>query len=299
MFITKPQRLPVPIFPSLPEVYQIEVSRICNLKCINCPTQFFKRKDETPFIDVSLVEKVVNEGGLAASYFVELQMSGEPLLHPDLAKIIQIIKPTGVKIGMSTNATMFGPKIYHILDSLDYITISLNSITNYREIHKGGYWMNAKDAIEGYLEHRTYYPKKNVIDIQTIELEGWENESALIKEAFGNYDVNFRHFPNCYLSYFFPEEKYECQDLCLNPWMSASICANGNVTACCISQGDDIILGNVKDQTLEEIWAGDEIKKLREEHQTRTYRPVCARCYMRSTAMFHFCLFFSSISKRF
>lgn len=294
--ITKPDILPIPIIPPLPEVCQIEVSSLCNYNCIMCPTPFFPRKDKTKFIDTTLVKKIVDQGDLDASYFVELQMSGEPLMHPDIEPIIDMVKSTGVLVGMSTNGSLLTQKL-EAIKKLDYLTVSIDSLSNYEKIQVKG----NKEQILWNLEHLIGIAQKyNVtVDLQLIELEGWEEEKEKLEQMYGHF-FNIRSYPNCYLPYFFPEIPLPTStDLCLNPWLSVSVACTGNVTACCIAQGDDIQLGNLKEQTLKEVWQGKEVQKLREEQITRTYRPVCAKCYMRSPVLFHWHLYLQSIKKRY
>lgn len=298
MFIEKPNELPKMMLPPLPEVYQIEIVSSCNLKCIMCPTQFFQRKNKQKFIEIDLIKKIVDEGDLDASYFVELQMAGEPTLHPKMKEIIKLIKSTGVNVGLSTNGTHIKNQTEALLE-LNSITISLDSITHYDEIRTGGKIENLlTDMIE-------FIPKALekgiIIDIQIIELEGWETQLDYIKILFDKYDVNIRSNPNCYFPYFYPE-KYTLpvsNELCINPWFSVSIQANGNVTSCCFSMGDDVIFGNLNDNSLREIWLNDEVKKLQDEHQTRQYRPICSKCYMRSPCLFHWDMYLSGIKNRY
>ena len=135
--------------------------------------------------------------------------------------------------------------------------------------------------------------------MQFVELDGWERQFAIAQEVFAGEDVVIRSMPNGFYCYTFPDLKNTCDDLCVNPWMSCSIQCNGNVSSCCVAMGDDIIYGNVKMQTLREIWEhSSEVKKLREEHMARSYRPICSKCYVRSPYFCHQVFFFTSILKR-
>lgn len=302
MFIKKPDILPSPLWPTpviplIPEVYQIEVASICNMKCIMCPTPHFPRKDKKPLIDIDLVKKIVDEGDLEASYFVEFQQSGEPLLHPQLSQIIDIVKSTGVYIGLSTNGLLLEQQT-EALSKLDYITFSLDSIDDYNliRVSKGQQKVNLIEKIKNFLP----VARKNsiAIDIQLVELEGFEEQKKKVEEIFKGDDVIIRTMTNGYLLYQFPEMVNTCIDLCVNPWTSASISCNGNVSACCISTGDGIQLGDIRKNTLKEIWAGKELIKLRAEHMTQNYRYVCSRCYMRSPFLCHWLFYCRSIQRR-
>jgi radical SAM protein with 4Fe4S-binding SPASM domain len=302
-FLSKPVgALPVPIVPPLPEVYQIEVTNTCNYECIMCPMQFFKRKDDRKFLEIDLLRKIISQGDLDASYFVEFQISGEPLLHPHLKRIIQMVKETDVMTGLSTNG-VFIPDQMEALLELNVITVSVDSLLHHDDIRKS-------KAVDAYPTESLIRNIKNLlvraedrgiaVDLQIIELDGWEAALEDVKREFEGYTCNIRTNPNCYHAFIHPDIPTPVShDLCINPWFSASIMCNGNVTPCCISQGDDIIYGNLYDQTLREVWAGEPIKKFREQMQTRDYPEVCSKCYMRSPALFHWNMYQSEMKKRY
>ena len=55
---------------------------------------------------------------------------------------------------------------------------------------------------------------------------------------------------------------------CEYPWLSLSIMADGNVVPCTQISNHEIVLGNVKENTLEEIWNGKKYQELRKMHIT-------------------------------
>jgi len=273
----------------LPEVYQVEVTRACNFKCPMCPTQFFPRENNEQFLQLGLLDKIISQGDLDNSYFVELQMGGEPLLHPHLDEIITMIKSTGVKVGLSTNGSHMMLKMRELL-RLDSITVSIDSLTDYNDIRVGlvtptdvgSLIKNLKELLEkAELEGVA-------VDLQVIELEGWEKQMDLINEVFEHYQYNLRSIPNGYVHYLEPQVDWPTNtELCINPWMSVSIQCNGHVTSCCVAQGDDIIYGDLKTQTLREVWAGDAVENMRTKMRLGAYPEVCKKCYTRSPALFH------------
>jgi len=289
--VVKVKDLPTNVFiPDLPEIYQIEVSRKCNLSCTMCPRQLFCRKDETEFIDIGLIDKLIRDDSLGGSYFVELQMSGEPTLHPQLDRIISKLR-NFVIVGLSTNGTNLD---LDCLFRLDYVTINYNAIkdddTAIRRIKKFVY--------------EAYYHGKPHVDLQVVEMPNWELDYQMLKAEFRHELVyptfNIRTVPDCFMTVFDePDNLPVSTELCLNPWLSVSIQANGNVVPCCFSFGDDIVYGNLNNHSLHTIWNlhGGEVDRLRNEHITKNYRNICARCYMRSPMLLHWKIFKDSIRR--
>ena len=280
--------LPPPFSVKVPEIYQIEVASVCNFNCVMCPRTLYSRKDKTPFIDVNLIKKLIKESSFDGSYFVELQMAGEPLLHPELGKIVSMIKETGMKVGLSTNGSLIDKKIDE-LKELDYVTISVDSISKYSDIRVNGKLDVLISNIK-LLRSET----NAAIDLQIIEMGEWEKEVKATKEIFPDY--NIRTIPDCFLTIQqSPLSPSVCNKICLNPWLSCSIQSNGNVVPCCFCFWDDIIYGNIREASLKDIWNGKQVSLLRDQHERGGYELICRRCYMRSPVLLHLGIFFDSV----
>jgi len=70
---------------------------------------------------------------------------------------------------------------------------------------------------------------------------------------------------------------------CYRPLTLMYVTANGNVLPCCISpfatvDYGSIILGNVFENSLEEIWSGSKYEDFRQQHQTATPPKSCRGC---------------------
>ena len=53
---------------------------------------------------------------------------------------------------------------------------------------------------------------------------------------------------------------------CEYPWTSLTVMADGNVVPCTQISNNEIVLGNIKDNTLEEIWNGKNYEEFRKMH---------------------------------
>ena len=270
---------------SLPEIYQLEVASVCNMECIMCPNKIFSRSDKTPFLSLQTLDKMILQGDFANSYFVELQLSGEPLLHPQLEDIIDRLKQLGLLVGLSTNGMLI-PKNLQSLAKLDAITVSVDSVTNYKNIRitkvDSFTIVDLCDNIELLL---TVVRPTTTVDLQIIELSDWDLEFDIVYNMFRGKNCTVRTVPDCYKDYV---NGVTNDELCLNPWSSVSIHANGNVGPCCVMQGDDVVYGNVNDSTLSEIWNGSEVAAFRKNMRLNQDLPrICQCCTAKSPTLFH------------
>lgn len=72
---------------------------------------------------------------------------------------------------------------------------------------------------------------------------------------------------------------YEYQ-YCEFPWLSLTVMADGSVVPCTQDYNAEMVLGNVREQTLEEIWNGERYRALREWHVTGAF-PAGYKCSTR------------------
>jgi len=65
--------------------------------------------------------------------------------------------------------------------------------------------------------------------------------------------------------------------ICAIPWTHLEIKSNGNITPCCKTK--ELILGNIKNTTLEEAFQTDELKNLRNELLSGNKPSACQNCW--------------------
>lgn len=274
----------------VPEIYQIEVTNACNMTCHACIRHDTRVKRPIGFLDIALVRAMVARGDFVGSYFVELQMYGEPLLHPQLQEIVQLVKSTGCQVGLSTNGALIAENI-HTLKVLDFLTISVDSAdrSKYEYLRPGYPFKKLVSDIDTLL-HQELHP---VIDLQAINFWDGEDElPGLVKLATEmEWNVTCRSVPDCFAAYQGrPYPKKRCSELCLNPFLSVSVQWDGDVVPCCFSAGKNLVYGNLYQKSLKEIWNTSRTRKKLIDRMMLEYNIneiPCKLCYMRSPVLFH------------
>ena len=130
-----------------------DICNVCNAQCYYCQTGFRNRNKIPPsppqcnrrakFIEVSLFERILRY--LKAQGFVEegtkihLYNWGEPMLHPEFAKIIEISKKENCLVALSTNAAVL-PKLPDSFDAsnIGFVKFSMCGFSqaSYDKIHR-------------------------------------------------------------------------------------------------------------------------------------------------------------------
>ncbi len=76
---------------------------------------------------------------------------------------------------------------------------------------------------------------------------------------------------------------------CSYPWRQLAILVDGQATACCVDGEGEIRLGDANVQTVEEIWNGPVLNRIREAfwNEQRAVESKCANCHIRHWDLFH------------
>ena len=72
---------------------------------------------------------------------------------------------------------------------------------------------------------------------------------------------------------------------CAEPFKRLTLRSNGDTLPCCSFYAVDLVIGNWKENSLEEIWNNDKMEELREIHKTGDYQKnnVCKNCVQNYT----------------
>ena len=110
---------------SHPYMAHIVPMRRCNLACTYC-NEYDDHSDAVPIAEM---ERRIDELGRLGTSVITIS-GGEPLLHPDLDRVIARIRKTGAIAGMITNGYLLMPERIERLNraGLDHMQISIDNV---------------------------------------------------------------------------------------------------------------------------------------------------------------------------
>ena len=272
----------------------IESVSVCNLKCPFCATTY-KRwgNDKHGYMDYALYKKIIDEGvenGLCA---IKLSLRGEPLLHPDLVRMVEYAKEKGVMdVYFNTNAVLLTEeKFERLIDTrLDRISISIEGFKKetYEKFRVGARFERLFDNVSKLITIRNR--KKTLspqIRIQTVLLDE-------LKDDFVEY-VNFwKNFADEVSYLDAREETNESKEsgkvaswACPFLWQRMTILWDGTLLPCLmhgIHDFSSMQLGNVADCSIGDQWNGEKERQFRELHKTGKSHNIqaCLQCSFRT-----------------
>lgn len=278
------------ILSSTPTLLNIEVTSICNLKCPICPNWLTESKG---IISLEFLDKLISKNrSLLERQTVWLHFSGEPLLHPRLPEIIEMLKSNNIKTRLSTNATLLThDKAYEIMSAgLDYIVFSFdgNSPESYEKIRVGADFSQVMSNILTFLEIKKYNNFETKTQIQFIRTNFNNREIKKFVKRWLTTDIDCINIKSLSsragrvdLSYFLPNKNSSRKinnKPCYYLWDTLIVLWNGMVIPCCQDLLGEGIVGDANINTLEEIWNSPELQRLRKEQLDHKFSGVCSRC---------------------
>ena len=202
---------------------------------------------------------------------------GEPLINPDIVKMIKFAKSNEVKIvSVYSNGLLLNKKLSQklIKSGLDNITVSIDGASNetYKKYRVGGsldlILKNIKDFVE---VKKSMKAKKLVLEVQFVVMKHNEHEIEKFSEickGIGVDEVVFKTF-NAYMGgyedrkvnlKFLPKnikysryktsaarnisDSYKLNG-CAWPWENLVVSANGGICLCCHDYNSEYHLGNI------------------------------------------------------
>jgi MoaA/NifB/PqqE/SkfB family radical SAM enzyme len=151
-------------FDDLPIWAQLNITWKCNLDCAYC-SEYDNSKGHVPYEDLTQrIDKIKELGTLHTDL-----IGGEPLLHPDLTKIMRYVTDHGMSTGMTTNAFLLTEdKLKELMDAgMGRIQISVDALNPTPEAPKSLKTLRKK--IEMVARHPIWFRVNTVICDQTVD----------------------------------------------------------------------------------------------------------------------------------
>jgi len=289
-----------PLGPALPLatpwVINVDPASACNFKCGYCFQSSGDMKTKG-IMQWSTYKRIIKDIGEFDKPIKTLRLYafGEPLLNPHFAKMVKYAKDKGVcgDIDTTTNASQLTKElICNIIDAgLDRINISIVGMNS--EQYKK--FSNAKVDFDRLVENISYLyenRRKCTVFIKiNRDLISSEDASKFYKTFKPIADgVALEHVMDCWgtdMSVIQANKKYGVYGQPLKrvevcPYIFYSFCVNfdGVVSSCFLDWNRKLVLGNLNQNTLKEIWEGSEMRHLRFQmlHCQRDEIPVCSKC---------------------
>ena len=259
-------------------------STFCNIKCVFCMHSSKNKcydSIKNKILDFEVLKKTVDEIKLFPSKIKAIHFCGlgEPLINKNLAEMIKYVKQSNIcdKVDINSNGILFNKeKTDQIISSgPDYIRISINGLSSegFKE------YTGADVDFEQYVKNLTYlYNNREKTKIY-IKILNFMVDTKEKKEFFYKVfepicdNIHIENYNECFLDTEGKEkidksnltqrgESLDSQKCCPQPFFKIEILPDGRVVPCSEAQ-IPIVVGNVKDDSIVNIWNSSTWNKFR------------------------------------
>lgn len=283
----------------------------CNIKCIFCPfhgpTADTSREKNIMSLELfnNLIEQMMEFPRPTKTLI--FCGRGEPTLHAELPQMIRMAKKTVDTIRLTTNGVNLSPELNkQLIDAgLDYMKISVPAIDEQAAYDVTGiridmkqYVENVKDLYKNKKETMTIYCK--ISDV-ALGGNGGDPNSTLAERFYSMFDDVCDY---CFIENIAPIKSNPTEEtlqkmgisnfsdkniygissretntpICERLFYHLTIMANGDVFPCDINADDSLLLGNLCNLSLYDIWNSDPLEKLRLAFLKSDIPTSCSDC---------------------
>jgi len=286
----------------VPKVIVVEPTNMCNLRCPVCPTHFAMKR-ERGMMKLRLFRQIIDEfGPLPKKPEIQFRMSGEPLLHPEIAELVRYAGTKGHSTMISSNGTLLSEHLSRDLieANLNEMVLALDGFSkeSYEAYRRGARFEKVVENIERFAAVRKKLRKaRPKLVIQTLLTSGSEGETDSIKEwaqSIGADQVNFKSLSmgiyttpemKDHYGYLMPRQgslqRVETHKTryCLAPLKHVMIYWNGDLGLCCKDFDNNAGLPSLVDNGFLKTFHSNEVQQKRDRGVHREHE-LCKRCDM-------------------
>jgi radical SAM protein with 4Fe4S-binding SPASM domain len=282
----------------------IELTNRCPMRCIMCPrTEHMTRAQG--YMSFEVFKRVIDEfvavnPEAARTKGAFLHHFGESLLHPEVGRFIRYAEESGVRVKLSINPLAMKDRVIDALiqSAPSYLMIALDghddaSFERIRGVPDA--YDFSVERLHVYLARKVAAKVPTFVELGMIDFVENENSLHLLRDRWAGVEgidnVTAKRFItwdgsaeeiNAYAPQPMTNEearKHFPVPSCHLPWETVSVTWDGSVVPCCYDYDRKMVLGNVMQQTLTEIWNGPSMRALRTEFRSNAVEnPLCRQC---------------------
>ncbi len=254
--------------PNFFNAVDIETITACNRRCAWCPNSIYDRGliKNKKLMDERLFSKIIDElSELKFSGQIRFSFYGEPLLDERLEVFVKYVKDKlpKVDIFIFTNGDFLTLDLYKRLskNGVDFFIM-----TQHDEIMS----LTMKELLKNF--HKVPYSKKDFFHQYAYRLNGYD--TTILHKHIKRMKLCNR---GGLLKNIKPKKRTHLK--CFLPTNGVVINHAGNVILCCDDYLGSIKFGNLKNESILEIWQKENFKKIRKELREGILRlEICKKC---------------------
>lgn len=286
-----------------PYVLLVDPCNLCNLRCQWCPSGYDKlikdcNRTQT-VMELSMFKKMIDQLVEFKEPIRVLRMykEGEPLMNPHFSDMVEYAKKSGYvkRIDTTTNGVLLKPELNRkiVKAGLDQINISVNGVSDEQIFLNTGRKISFKEYVEGI---RDLYNNRGDCTVYVKSIKDVLNEEEQKKffDVFGEISDRIFlerlspawpcfEFDEC--DYMYEEvgnyeQAVENRQVCPYLFYIMVVNSDGTVSTCVGDWKHHQIVGDIKSNTIKEIWQGERLREYQFGHLygNKSGMEMCQKC---------------------
>lgn len=266
----------------VPKVVRVETTNHCQADCIFCPRSTIGRSKG--FMTQELFEKIVNECAQGGVRVLHLHNFGEPLIDKQLPERVAFAKRAGIKkVKIFSNGGLLkGDAANRLLRSgLDELKVSVDGAdkAEFEQLRIG---LSHTEVVENTLAFRKARDAAGLKNsLRIIATTCQSSNRAATNEMLAQVVDRVEHTKlHNWAGSYGVLNRVKLRKPCDRLWRTFTILINGDVAICCRDHAGKEVIGNVSQDSIQQVWNNHRYEELRRLHRESRQEeiPICSNC---------------------
>ncbi len=274
-------------YPDFPDQVYVELTNACNARCTVCATPSMLRKRE--IMDFTLFRKIVDECARHKARKILPFLHGETLLVPGVLDYFRYIRKTspGTHINLTTNGSKLSEQLSEAFlteDLLDSLIISFDGADQqtFESIRIGLSFEGIRKNVAHFLRRRNELGKRDPrVSIAMVSVRENDDSRAHFADVWKDADeVRFSVYFNWGGKLENDGRTANKVNFCERIYHYITILADGRVALCCFDSEAEYAVGDIKTQSVHEVWHSAAFQKRRRQLYQKDFATLklCGKC---------------------
>ncbi|MBB4079911.1 radical SAM protein with 4Fe4S-binding SPASM domain [Lewinella aquimaris] len=285
-----------------PNNFQIQTTAYCNAKCSFCPYPVTSKELAMGNMEEAVFRRIVDEISQYSVAMVQPFLMADPLMDkrilPRLAYLRQRLP--GVRLNITTNGYLLTQKIIDGLVSLNLETIHISSNGIHPDTYRKTMGIDGLTVLRNVNQLHTALREagaRTEVIVTSILLRETREEIFAARDYWKSRGITFYmnplndragNLPETHFEDMLPfDQEFNRKQLiqydmsgCPALYFYMGILFNGDVVTCCHDWRRSLVLGNVKEKSLHDIWHDAPYRRLRQlsDEGRLCERELCDKC---------------------
>jgi len=238
-----------------------------------CPVGNGEMKRKQGYMSFEDFKKIIDEAYKYTNLLLPFQW-GEPLIHPQIWKMIKYAVSKKMRVMLTTNGTLLNSHTIPLIvnSGLERITVSVDGVGSTYENIRGFSYSKLKENIKLLKDTRDKLNPKLKIDVSMVVYEDTQDQYKEYIKEWKDLCDRIQFIPRFVKN----KRTTRCREL----WRGVPVIFwDKKIGVCCADYNAKMIIGEFRENTsLLKVWNNKKMRYLRKLHNKKIFPSICRYC---------------------